>query len=276
MQSLHGFPGSSEQPFRKRDRSPSPSGPATKRRAPSTYTPALYANLPPAFARSLSVEALASGTPTSERSSPGLDWLQQTQDLQLETPPTRDTQQLQDGNSMEDVGMNGGGEDHAMADDDTPPTHSSYVPPPATPLSPHPHSSGSASLAALIAQGSFAHPDPTFVPLAPSPAHPRAPHDAPPLHHHLAGSPHSSGMTPSSSAGSIHSVHHIHSHHYPHPHHAHAPEPTAGDVSMSPTLVKNGAGAGKGGWKVTMGYRPDCEKCVGRVPGHYSHVVYTS
>lgn len=28
-----------------------------------------------------------------------------------------------------------------------------------------------------------------------------------------------------------------------------------------------------GGWKVTMGYRADCAKCLQRVPGHYSHVV---
>ena len=26
-------------------------------------------------------------------------------------------------------------------------------------------------------------------------------------------------------------------------------------------------------WRVTMGYRADCEKCIQKIPGHYSHIV---
>lgn len=33
------------------------------------------------------------------------------------------------------------------------------------------------------------------------------------------------------------------------------------------------AGGGGGQVRLSMGYRADCDKCVRRVPGHYSHVV---
>lgn len=167
-----------------------------------------------------------------------------------------------------------------MSDDPhpAPVPESSYVPPPAAPF--HQHSS-SAQHAALYSAASFAFADPTFMPAVPSSGlhHPRAPHDAPPLHQHLAGSPQSqfdphtgapisAGMTPSSSTGSLHSSYFQQQQPQPQPHpHPHELHPMPGqDVGMSPAK-------GGGGWKVTMGYRPDCEKCQQHVPGHYSHVV---
>ncbi|BGP13775.1 hypothetical protein JCM10213v2_001713 [Rhodosporidiobolus nylandii] len=252
--------------FKRRARSPSPER-ASK----------LYASLPPQFARSLSVEALDGG---SQRSSPGVDWLHQTEQLGLQTPPIGDVEQAAPGYGHdEDVGMrvegSGEAQDHAMATD-PPPQQAFYTslptPPPAAPFHPHashaPHS--------LVSSSGFAFADPTFMPHVPShstaPAV-RAPHDAPPLHQHLAGSPQavSTGMTPSSSTGSLHSYSHSHPHPHPHPL-AHDVEPHELDTPMSPNSA---ARAGKGGWKVTMGYRPDCEKCQQRVPGHYSHVVYS-
>ncbi|GAA5994129.1 hypothetical protein JCM11641_003831 [Rhodosporidiobolus odoratus] len=257
--------------LKRRTRSPSP-GPASKRRAPPSYIPQLYASLPPTFARSLSVEALG-GTPVSERASPGPDWLHQTEQLGIHTPPVsceerfgaseRDTGETGDDVRME---QSGAGQDHTMSDDPPhPPPQPSFTPLAASYPSHPTHAPPS------IFSSGFAFADPTFVPCVAAPA-PRAPHDAPPLHQHLAGSPgpFSSGMTPSSSDTSIHSFSHSHSHPYPHPAGLHdMPQ----DVPMSPGSA---AKHGKGGWKVTMGYRPDCDKCQQRVPGHYSHVVYTS
>jgi hypothetical protein len=90
--------------------------PFEQRRVPSSYAPAIYTTLAPPLgdngARTLSTEAVAS-TPASERSSPGLDWLQRTQDLQLQTPPL---QVVSDANGTVvardkdgDVGMSGSG-----------------------------------------------------------------------------------------------------------------------------------------------------------------------
>ncbi|GAA6004685.1 hypothetical protein JCM10207_000981 [Rhodosporidiobolus poonsookiae] len=277
---LHSHPHTSRK---RTSRSPEPY--SHKRKPGPAYTPDIYSNLPPAFARSLSVEALGPNTPLSQRSSPGLDWLHQTEHLQLHTPPTTadgPTAQpewpAQADGMDEDVGM-AGGDEHAMTDEPPLPpdppggTTPSYPPPaPAAPFQHH-----ASHLASLPSSFGIAFPDPTFMPLAPSlsspaPA-PRAPHDAPPLHHHLAGSPQalppsagaggaeSSSMTPSSSGGSLHSLHS----------HSHAPGPphAPGDHPMSPSAPR-----AKGGWKVTMGYRPDCEKCQQRVQGHYSHVVW--
>ncbi|GAA5822869.1 hypothetical protein JCM11251_004406 [Rhodosporidiobolus azoricus] len=286
--------------FRKRkSRSPSP-GPACKRRAPSSYTPSIYANLAaPPFTRSVSVEALASGTPTSERSSPGLDWLHQTQQLQLDTPPVQEADRAHEvAGAREDVGMGSvGGESGEAVDDamqDDPPA----APAPAAPF--HPHSSSSFpsnqhqahhmhprppahphhnpphqhtySHPALSSAG-FAFADPTFIPVVPSLPSPirAAPHDAPPLHNHLAGSPQpqtgSNGMTPSSSTSSLyHSM--AYGQGLPHVHElAKERDPSMGGTATS------GGRAGQGGWKLTMGYRQDCEKCRNREPGHYSHLV---
>ncbi|GAA5848279.1 hypothetical protein JCM8547_004467 [Rhodosporidiobolus lusitaniae] len=261
--------------LKRRDRSSSP-GPATKRRPPSTYTPSLFDHLPPASARAFSLEA---ATPTSERSSPGLDWLRQTQELQLETPPLG---MVASGASWGGAGGAGtpvDNQDHAMMAEDHPSSFPPAPPPSATSSTfpPHPapapaapfHShSSSASHAALFSSASFAFADPTFIPAVPSPCPRAAPHDAPPLHQHLAGSPGPAVMTPSSSTGSLHSMHHLH-------HYQQQVQPSAvamADVAMAGPGGQGGGG-GKGGWKLTMGYRPDCEKCVGRVPGHYSHVV---
>lgn len=49
-------------------------------------------------------------------------------------------------------------------------------------------------------------------------------------------------------------------------------------VPASPAVASRRAGRGAGGHakapvRFSMGYRADCEKCVRRVAGHYSHVV---
>lgn len=44
----------------------------------------------------------------------------------------------------------------------------------------------------------------------------------------------------------------------------------------APAVSRTGGGGGGGGTagqRVAMGYRADCEKCVARVPGHYSHIL---
>ncbi len=65
------------------------------------------------------------------------------------------------------------------------------------------------------------------------------------------------------------------------------PQPTAMDATeegtyappASPAVASRRAGrAGLGGGekgavRISMGFRADCEKCVRRVVGHYSHVV---
>ena len=113
----------------------------------------------------------------------------------------------------------------------------------------------------------------------PSPhPHPSAPHEAPPLHQHLAGSP--SSMTRSNSNTSSNSSisgmagHLIQP--FPQTHTISYSNETEMDTSMEHSQPSQG-GHGQGrGWKITMGYRSDCEKCLQRVPGHYTHVVYSS
>ncbi|GAA5885223.1 hypothetical protein JCM6882_009525 [Rhodosporidiobolus microsporus] len=283
MQSFQSFP---DHAFKKRkSRSPSP-GPACKRRVPASYTPSLYASVPPSLApRSLSVEALASGTPTSERSSPGLDWLHQTQQLHLQTPPLQEADRASAamGGYVETAAVGGGGEgqDDAMEDDPPPAPepaapfhpHSSHQSHHIHPISPHPHHppQHTYSHPALSTAG-FAFADPTFMPVVPSPVR-AAPHEAPPLHHHLAGSPQpqalpgSNGMTPSSSTSSIYASM-AYGQGLPHVHELAMEQDTSMGVGDA------GVGkAGQGGWKLTMGFRQDCEKCRNREPGHYSHLV---
>ncbi|GAA5877460.1 hypothetical protein JCM16303_003341 [Sporobolomyces ruberrimus] len=262
----------------KRRASKSPS-PPSKRRAPPSYVPSIYSPIPtsissnPSYQRSLSLEANPNGeetTPISERSSPGLDWLQRTEDLKLATPTNEWTR-----------GIEGGGDDSVMETDPTTfhdmqdsieedPHHHSYSPHPAMPLSSR---------------------STTCSPYPPHP-HPHPPHEAPPLYNHLAGSPSSTtSMTRSvSDSSSIRGgdyettlLPHILE---PFPNQTISYETTTttqnhdNDVSMDPSGVHQAGGGGnsggKRGWKITMGYRPDCEKCLQRLPGHYSHVVYTS
>jgi hypothetical protein len=105
---------------------------------------------------------------------------------------------------------------------------------------------------------------------------PHVPHHAPPLHQHLAGSPQASeslaptSMSRSSSSSSslggsemdISSYHHQAQQKQP------PPLLAAGVPSLSAGQKRTG-----GGWKVTFGFRHDCQKCLQKVPGHYSHVV---
>ncbi|SCV69052.1 BQ2448_2072 [Microbotryum intermedium] len=126
-----------------------------------------------------------------------------------------------------------------------------------------------------------------------------SPHQAPPLYDHLAGSPFAStsssfamldpmsGASMSRSASSSSSDHSSSSYstfdsnrmqrqpmayqmdtapdsgHMNSPHHHPTPA-----TSMN---TSKRAGSAANGWKVSMGYRSDCEKCVMRVPGHYLH-----
>ncbi|GAA5867922.1 hypothetical protein JCM5296_005697 [Sporobolomyces johnsonii] len=279
MQSFqpYGMLGSSPISLKRKSRSPSPA--SNKRRIPSTYTPSLYQPQPSRHPRSLSVEA-SGGSPISERSSPGIDWLQRTQDLQIHTPPIgladRAMQGWNGAEGLEDVGMGDVGSHDAMMDDSSAPA---YTPQPAVPLSSHSshsqpctHSAASSSNASTLSYVQS------------------APHDAPPLHHHLAGSPQTAApMSRSSSSSSTHSMLSVSApvscptysvlsppqkHFQEHPMHDALPTPLAAmDVPMpqSPLAKRHGQG-----WKVTMGYRPDCDKCQQRIPGHYSHVVYTN
>ncbi|GAA6016575.1 hypothetical protein JCM11491_006001 [Sporobolomyces phaffii] len=258
----------------KRRQSQSPS-PPSKRRAPPSYVPSIYSPVPtsasalPDFHRSLSLEASYGGTPASERSSPGLDWMQRTQDLQLATGG--DT--AMDPRPVRDLDCHR----HELDEDD--PHTLAYSPLPAMPISRSATSS----------------------PFPPPPP-PRAPHDAPPLHYHLAGSP---SMTRSSSSTSLlagggttsasaivgHSSAGQTVHPYPPPIATQAmsyesssnhPDPDHDDVVMDsagappPGASHGAAGGARGSWKVTMGYRADCEKCLARQPGHYTHIVYNS
>lgn len=125
---------------------------------------------------------------------------------------------------------------------------------------------------------------------------PVAPHHAPPLHQHLAGSPQAQQDQPpppsrppsATSSGAALAQSQLGA----------ASFGLAGpiDWSQQPASVllgaedsammmddstagarkqSGGTAGGGGGWKVTMGYRADCIKCLQRVPGHYSHVVPT-
>lgn len=71
------------------------------------------------------------------------------------------------------------------------------------------------------------------------------PHQPPSLFANLTGSPHSS----SASSGEM------------------EVEPRGLEQVLCPTSPQ------RRGTRVTMGYRADCDKCVKRVPGHYSHIA---
>ncbi|GAA5843701.1 hypothetical protein JCM9279_000107 [Rhodotorula babjevae] len=266
--------------LKRRSRSPSPQ--PRKRRPPPSYAPSIYADLPPAGPpRSLSTEAIAGSpapaAPPSGRSTPA-DWLQRTRDLHLQTPTCRTPAVQDDAMQSDDIGIDlrsGGAAledlDHAMLQDDEPPSPQSfYAPQPAVPLPSRSHASAS----------------PFWAPLPPASA---APHDAPPLHQHLAGSPQpylasssgdgAGGMARSASGGSVRSMGsaaacgaeadllaHAHAHGS-----APASSPRKASTPMPGTLGGRG-----GGWKVTMGYRADCERCLRQEQGHSTHVVWSS
>ncbi|GAA5989906.1 hypothetical protein JCM5350_004959 [Sporobolomyces pararoseus] len=260
---------------RRQSRSPSP---PSKRRALPSHVPGIYAPVPssisalPNFQRSLSVEASYGGTPVSERSSPGLDWLQRTEDLHLVTPAGMVRQEGGEGDSMMETDSSNVEQASSIMQqqEEEDPHTLAYSPLPAMPLS----------------RSSTSSP---FNP----PLLPAAPHDAPPLHQHLAGSP---SMTRSSSSSSSHQgmgtgfLGHSSSGQILQPY-PQIPSQTISygttaqqshndgdnDVSMDSSSQTNQSGqGGRGGWKVTMGFRADCEKCQQRIPGHYTHVVYSS
>ncbi|KWU46606.1 hypothetical protein RHOSPDRAFT_32066 [Rhodotorula sp. JG-1b] len=261
--------------LKRRERSPSPR--PSKRRVPSYYSPQLHADAPPSLARGWSFDANGAGddraASSSERSSPGLDWLRRTQELHLATPPLGGQHPLA-GNVLEtgaamdangDVGMDG----NAMQAEGTLP-HEEHLAPSVD--------------SRQTSEQNLYHPIPV------------APHHAPPLHQHLAGSPQAQQDQPpppsrppsATSSGAALAQSQLGA----------ASFGLAGpiDWSQQPASVllgaedstmmmddstagarkqSGGTAGGGGGWKVTMGYRADCIKCLQRVPGHYSHVVPT-
>ncbi|ORY72227.1 hypothetical protein BCR35DRAFT_354465 [Leucosporidium creatinivorum] len=252
----------------KRTRSNSP-GSLHKKRAPPSYTPSIYTTLPPHLAHSLShsnglqhpqPQPHASGVNVSGNNTPGMggDWVTRTEGLQLATPPPGErgwgwgaggaAGGEGEGGMEEDVGMAGGG-DMEM---DTPMDSTSSAP---LPASFH-------SLPTSITHPNTHRTDP-----------PQLPHHAPPLYQHLAGSPQptSTSMSrSSSSSSSLASEMSISSypHPQPQPHHQAAPLIAAGVPSLSTNQKRTG-----GGWKVTFGFRHDCQRCLNKEVGHYSHVV---
>ncbi|GAA5868862.1 hypothetical protein JCM3774_006777 [Rhodotorula dairenensis] len=267
MQLAGGHAGqpAAAQTLKRKERSPSPQ--PNKRRAPSYYSHAPNGSLHgwPFDASSLGDVPAAS----SERSSPGVDWLRRTQELHLQTPPL--------------------GAQHSFAGD----------PAGGLTASADTDANGDVGMDGDAARPTPFLPEqdlaPTSIDLRQTSDHlyhpvPIAPHHAPPLHRHLAGSPQAEQCPPSrppsvSDAG---------------PGAAGAPAQTsqlgaasfglagpidwsqqpasaiaAEDAAMTDAATAAARRHGGGGWKVTMGYRADCVKCRQRVPGHYSHVVPT-
>ncbi|GAA5932703.1 uncharacterized protein JCM15063_002181 [Sporobolomyces koalae] len=232
----------------KRRQSRSPSPPTSKRRAPPTsWSPSLFA---PNRAFHFEID---NHDPAPDRSSPGLEALQRTaQHLQLDTPVAE--------------------HDRETCDEEMQLDHSSELAQP-NPILPDDEDAHTLAYSPLPAMP-FSRPPP--------------PHDAPPLYRHLAGSPPPRDshlirldMSRTSSSNSSCSSHV--------PPGFQVPPPPSGpfldpdDHMMDPTTTSHQhhetpppTQPTKRGWKVTMGYRPDCEKCLQRVPGHYTHVVCTS
>ncbi|POY74483.1 hypothetical protein BMF94_2482 [Rhodotorula taiwanensis] len=251
-----GLPASSygAATLKRRERSPSPQ--SNKRRVPPTCSPALYAEAAPDLSRGWSFDATETTAGTSsQRSSPGLDWLRRTQDLHLETPPLNGSHPL--AGELDQTALAAGGAD-SNGDVGMDNEQSMHV--------------ETAAQSAATAQ-------PPGVLYQPTPV---APHHAPPLHRHLAGSPQQDRQTsrPPTPASGVQS--------------GMAPPSQLGNASFGlagpvdwgqqPRTLIRGEDADmmddaptspkrSGGWKVTMGYRADCIKCLQRVPGHYSHVV---
>ncbi|GAA5922637.1 hypothetical protein JCM3775_005800 [Rhodotorula graminis] len=278
MQAYEPYAPLTANALKRRSRSPSPQ--PHKRRPPPSYSPAIYANLAPAGPpRSLSTEALAGSPapapPHSGRSTPG-DWLQRTRDLHLQTPLCGTPIACDDAMQSDDlaIDMRAGGPavedlDNAMMQDEPNSPPSLCAPQPAVPLTSRAHASAS----------------PFWSPLPP--ADTAAPHDAPPLHQHLAGSPQpylasdggggGGGMARSASGGSVRSMGSAAACGAEADLHAHALAALSSSPRKPSTPVPGTLGGrGGGGWKVTMGYRADCERCVRQEQGHSTHVVWSS
>ncbi|BGP53754.1 hypothetical protein JCM8202v2_001326 [Rhodotorula sphaerocarpa] len=245
--------------LKRRDRSPSPSANKIYQERTAASTPSFPFD---------AANAGGDQGPASERSSPGLDWLRKTQELHLETPPIgpQESHAAQSGGGTtvdEDVGM------------DTEASH------------PVPHEAAEASM--------HDYPDPRDAGSMPPASTlyqptPIAPHHAPPLHRHLAGSPtterqssaHASyGVTTDQTgtalaAATAQSQLGAASFGLAGPVDWTPPVPSQSmheDAAMMMDDAQQLSPRKSGGWKVTMGYRADCLKCLQRVPGHYSHVV---
>lgn len=238
-----------------------------QRRSPSSYVPAVH-HLQAHHLRGLSV-------PSSGSSSTG-DWVTRTEGLQLATPsPAGSPQEYQSGWGGDDPGEYSqevrlgtsarettwlykltqgrvlSQVDHMDADSPSLPDHSHLYAPP------HPHQYQHLT-------STHFGPPPPCPPSSPRQSSAIPPHYAPPLFYNLAGSSTSLSRSSSSNeneslAGSPHPL--SHSSDYPF---------AAANIPQRrylPTVPAQ---------RVTMGYRPDCEKCVARVPGHYSHLTQST
>ncbi|KAK4058911.1 hypothetical protein OIO90_000357 [Microbotryomycetes sp. JL221] len=254
----------------KRSRSTSPD-PLAKRRVPLDYVPAMYANqraeAPPAVARSLSEDVTSTLNSTSvnnagmtlrsQRHTPVNDqFVSRTEALHLSTPSPRDGQSPFTFSTVQAQPRQSAHDDDAQMDamDDS------------NELNVATHQ----GLAELRQHHNTSH----------------TPHDAPPLHLNLAGSPQAMSRSSSSSSSAatitfdsrssalyddsafVTRQQHLHPSSSLHGRSLH--QRTA-DTSMSTDT--SSPPRAKQGWKVTFGYRSDCQKCIDRIPGHYSHVV---
>ncbi|KAM0756332.1 hypothetical protein T439DRAFT_321037 [Meredithblackwellia eburnea MCA 4105] len=231
----------------KRSRSTSPG--SSKRRVPADYSPSIYNQLPPHLTRALS-------TSSSGASSPH-DWVSRTSELHLATPtPPGATPESEHG---EDPDLQYSQEIDAMeADEEPPPRH---LPPDSLALYHHHFQSLPVTPSIRTSPFESQHPTP---PPPPPPSSPNAPHHPPDLFANLAGSPASLSLALSrSSSGSGCTDTSMQS--------ENRTSPSPPDTRL-PTSPQRRNGRAQSTASFSMGYRADCEKCVSRVPGHYSHI----
>ncbi|KAM0792258.1 hypothetical protein ACM66B_004952 [Microbotryomycetes sp. NB124-2] len=258
----------------KRSRSTSPD-PLAKRRVPVDYAPSIYskqAQLPPSIARSLSEDVTltrSSSTvehPTlrsAQRLTPLNDCVTRTEALHLSTPPPTDR--------LNPFGAPPFDEQHhtrRTGNDDSTRFSQGLHPPQHAYTQHHEEDSRMEADDDAPSGAHHLHQDSTARPTSSLHGSHFPPHEAPPLHLNLAGSPH--GMSRSSSSSSSLATAVDHQQLYDTRSSAIYDDSAAVD---RPSPAVQTQPRPRQGWKVTFGYRSDCQKCIDRVPGHYSHVV---
>ncbi|KAL8283613.1 hypothetical protein RQP46_005408 [Phenoliferia psychrophenolica] len=235
----------------KRSRSTSPS--ANKRRVPSSYSPAIYSHFPPHLNRALSSSSSGASSPH--------DWVTRTNELHLATPtPPPGSPDMHDGDYYgEDVGMMSQEFEPMEADD-----QEAHRPPDALAYyhqqNHHSHQQHHSLPSSPGFRGSpFASHHSTPPPPAP-PSSPVPPHRIPSLYANIAGSPHSESISLSRSSSSTDA------------------SMSEDQVVVDPREVRLPTSPQRRprshpGQAFSMGFRADCDKCVARVPGHYTHLV---
>ncbi|KAK4053765.1 hypothetical protein OIV83_001421 [Microbotryomycetes sp. JL201] len=286
--SIAAGPGHGNAYNLKRSRSISPD-PLAKRRVPHDYAPLMYssqAQLPPHIARSLSEDVTltrssATAEPrsahSSQRLTPVNDCVRRTEALHLSTPPPRDgpnpfgtpSVDYSGGRNDDRSNTHGSNTDHSQAYQQN--EEDSHVSPLGFEEIPR---QGELNRPGLDLTQMEAYDDmPLHSGVTPHPSYTIAssecaPHEAPPLHLNLAGSPHDMSRSSSSSSSLATAVD---------PYTAYDTRASAiyddSSALRQPTPATQSAPRPRHGWKVTFGYRSDCQKCIDKVPGHYSHVV---